>query len=655
MDRQRILKGFFFVANHLRHGHLRPSIFINSKYHTDYQKIPDGLFHPQLFSTFGATKNGRNQVELATEKYVDVPQKPIRNFGNRENKFDRKRPARKNKFGTNNRRKPSAECTSMEDFFIGETNLIGEQESEDEKGLPDWVEVPPHCASDVQVICTLLSDEFEQNRNINSILRKFRSKLTSDIVLGVLRNYKRIGKERTMQFFSWSGQQSRYEHDNAVVDYMADFLGRRKLFDDLKCLLKTMSRRIDCVTPRTVSIAVRFLGRAGRVDEALGLFEGMEKEFNCKPNNLAFNNLLYVLCKSPSVSEQQMVAYVEKALSIFRKMDCPDTYSYSNIIVGLCKVGRVEKALTIFKEMQGNGVVPTKTAVNNIIGELCEANKKEVYVENVQVEGSSTPFNILIPNLRKKNYLDPVMEIFYKVGALGLFPSVFATNMLIDELCRSGEVEEALKIFRLTDERGLRRDEQTHNIILQAMCKVGRIEEACGIFSKMISEGLKPKIIVYNFIISALCQSGNLKEAENYFVGMKKKHCLPNNVTYTALIHGHCKAENWQAASTLLDELLGLGWSPHSHTFSLVDSLLKKAGKYELSKKLLHKMETQLIHNDCKAGKWETAHQKLNKMVERGFSPQAYTLDLVEQALRKAGKWGMVRELMQKVQRVATK
>ncbi|GLJ25864.1 hypothetical protein SUGI_0495610 [Cryptomeria japonica] len=376
-----------------------------------------------------------------------------------------------------------------------------------------------------------------------------------------------------------TGRQSDYHHTNAVVDYMADFLGRRKLFDDLKRLLKEMSASgSNLVTSRTASIACCG-GRA----------------FGC-----------------------------------------------------LCRKG-VEQALGIFEEMCRNGIRPTRSAVNILIGNLCDANKKNPFIQNVKVLGS---LDILVPNLSNKNHLESAKGVFSKVGELGLFPSAFVVKMLIDEVTSCGKVEEALKIFNLVLDRGLRQDEETHHIILQALVNVGRIEEAHRIFSKMIAEGLKPKFFTYNLVISALCKGGYLKDAEEYFYLMKKKQIPPNNVIYTALIHGHCKADNWQAAVAWMDELLGLGWCPHSPTVALVDSLLRKTKKHDIADKLWQKIECLRIHKDCKSGKWEAAYRNVNKMLERGFSPQVYTLDLVDRTLRKAAKWEMAQELLQKAERI---
>lgn len=633
MDRSRVFKAL--LASVATRSPFCINQFYSCSHHayTDPKPIPDELFLPRLFSSHGYLK-------FQSRDHARLPEQPTR---------------------TPRDRKPyktSIKNNEIEDFT--------EEETEEDEGdrLPEWAQVPRYCAPQVQNICTLLSEEANQgNSKIHSILRRLRFNLTPEIVLGVLKNYRRIGRDRALQFFSWAGNRNGYRHDNIVVDYMADFLGRRKLFDDLKCLLKTMSaERSGLVTPRTVSIAVRYLGRAGKIDEALLVFEQMEQKYDVKPNNLVFNNVLYILCKSSAVNREHMVSCVEKGLLIFEKMDSPDTYSYSNVIIGLCKIGRVEEAMIIFDEMQGDGVMvrvsPTRTAVNNLIGELCAANMKQgsVSISNVKVKGSSSTLriDILVPNLKSKNYLDMAVGIFWKTSDLGVFPSVFVMNMLLEELCRSRKVEFALKIFSLMADRGLRRDGQTYHIIIQALFKIGRSSEASGIFSQMISDGAKPDVLMYNFVISSLCRAGNLRDADNYFDMMKKKRGLPNNVTYTALIHAHCKADNWQAASTLLNELLGLGWSPHSHTFNLVDGLLRKTGKIDIAEKLLLKMESLHIHNDCKAGDWEAAYQKVKKMLERGSSPHVYTLDLVEQALRKAGKWGVVQEFRCKFRRVPT-
>ncbi|KAG5027716.1 hypothetical protein JHK82_023572 [Glycine max] len=73
---------------------------------------------------------------------------------------------------------------------------------------------------------------------------------------------------------------------------MADFFGRRKLFDNIKCLFNTLPFHKGRVSSKALSICIR-----------------------CKPDNLVCSNMLNVLCKRESSVEM-----IELALSIFHKI-----------------------------------------------------------------------------------------------------------------------------------------------------------------------------------------------------------------------------------------------------------------------------------------------------------------------------------------------
>jgi pentatricopeptide repeat protein len=222
------------------------------------------------------------------------------------------------------------------------------------------------------LLTDLVSCPDDTDTAIDSVLDCYKGELTSKLVLSVLMSYNHLGRTKTLKFFSWAGQKMDFQFDDNLIEYMVDFFGRRKLFDDIKCLLKTIVAHQGQVSSKALSICIRFLGREGRVDEALSLFDEMESVFGCKPDNLVCNNVLYVLCKKQSSEEM-----IELALSIFHKIESPDTYSCSNMIVGLCRLGRFEAALEIFRKMDKVGVHPTRSAMNVPIGDLCLMSSKE--------------------------------------------------------------------------------------------------------------------------------------------------------------------------------------------------------------------------------------------------------------------------------------
>ncbi|XP_059654402.1 pentatricopeptide repeat-containing protein At4g20090-like isoform X2 [Cornus florida] len=405
------------------------------------------------------------------------------------------------------------------------------------------------------------------------------------------------------------------------------------------------------ISCRTFSICIRFLGRQGRVKEALCLFKEMESKFDCKPDNLVYNNLLYVLCKKESSGQ-----FIDAAILIFRMIGSPDTYSYSNILVGLCKFGRFETALEVFRDMGCASLAPTRTAINVLIGDLCLLSAKEGAIGKIRVKDARRPYTILVPNVcSNTGAILPATEVFWATYDLGLLPSTFVIKQLLSELCRLGKMEEALKLLKVIEERKLRFVEESYTIVIQCLCERHQVEEVSHLFGRILSQGFNPKLVVYNAIICMLCKMGSMDRAERVFKIMNKKRCLPDNVTYTALIHAFGVARNWEAAYSLLVEMLGLGWFPHFHTYNLVDNLLREHGRVDLSIKLEGKIEAQMLHKHCKLGQLEAAYEKLRSMLEKGICPPIYIREAFEHAFGKTGKLKIARELLNKIDEIIYK
>ncbi|CAL9125338.1 unnamed protein product [Musa textilis] len=461
---------------------------------------------------------------------------------------------------------------------------------------------------DAESICSLLSNPpSDRPPDLDGLLVWFEHKLTSDLVLEVLKCHRRLGRSATLGFFSWAGFRLGFRFDDPVVEYMADFLGRRKLFDDLKWLLRTVARSNGRVSTRSVAICIRFLGRQGRVGEALSLFEVMELELNCPPDNLVINNVLYVLCKKDLSGGS-----IDVAVRIFHRIVQPDMYSYSNIIIGLCRFGRLENAFEVLREMTWATLVPTRTAVNTLIREL--------------------------------------FEVFHMIARLGLLPSTYIVDILVLRLCQAGKIEEAMGILGVVEGSKPNSVAESYTIIIKALCEACRMDEACRVLGRMMNLGLKPKLIVYNSIIRAFCMLGNVVEAQKYFDIMNKRRCEPDRATYTMLVHANCMIQNWQIAYKLLMEMIGLGRRPHFDTYNLVDGFLKKNGELDMSNKLKRKMEVQDLYAHCKAGRLEAAYDKLSSMLAMGFRPPIYARDAFECAFRKSPKWKVAQELLKKME-----
>lgn len=380
--------------------------------------------------------------------------------------------------------------------------------------------------------------------------------------------------------------------------------------------------------------------------EALALFESMESELLCVPDNLVFNNMLYVLCrKDPRGSS------IDAALLIFRRIGKPDEFTYSNILIGLSRFGRFEDAVKVFYEMSRAHLIPTRTAANILISQLCGSGGQKKFMEKVKVTSLHKPFEILVPCVRAKGCMESAVEIFWAILDMDLVPSGHVINALIAELCQLQKLEEAIEILKMVGDRKLNCGDESYIIVIQELCEVCRENEACELFEKMLSLGFNPKVAGFNSLIQMLCKLRNLEEAKKYFDMMKKK-CEPDCSTYTLLIDAHSEVQNWEAAYELLMEMMDLGWDPHFDSYRLVVCFLRENRRDDLLLKMERKKEVQVLYSYCRAGRVDAAYEKLKGLMAEGFCLPIYVKEAFERAFRKAGRWKMASQILSEMDRL---
>ncbi|CAI9281059.1 unnamed protein product [Lactuca saligna] len=102
-------------------------------------------------------------------------------------------------------------------------------------------------------------------------------------------------------------------------------------------------------------------GRAGRVDEAIKIFDELENS-NCKPDIISYNSLINCLGKNGDVDEAYMRCkeMEEKGLN-------PDVVTYSTLIECFGKSDKVEMACRLFDEMLSEGCCPNIVTYNILL------------------------------------------------------------------------------------------------------------------------------------------------------------------------------------------------------------------------------------------------------------------------------------------------
>ncbi|KAL2336040.1 hypothetical protein Fmac_010486 [Flemingia macrophylla] len=127
-------------------------------------------------------------------------------------------------------------------------------------------------------------------------------------------------------------------------------LGRQRDIKRMNELLAEMKERSIKPSVVTFGILVNHFCKAGRIDEALQVFDGMRGRggsgrVDVEPDVVLFNTLIDGLCKAGREAD---------ALSLLEEMKMgsknrPNSVTYNCLIDGFCKAGNIDRAQELFR------------------------------------------------------------------------------------------------------------------------------------------------------------------------------------------------------------------------------------------------------------------------------------------------------------------
>ncbi|PAN32742.1 hypothetical protein PAHAL_5G508700 [Panicum hallii] len=160
------------------------------------------------------------------------------------------------------------------------------------------------------------------------------------------------------------------------------------------------------------SIFLRSLCRADRVEEALSLFNCIEKH-GCSRDQYMYASLIHALLR-----RDQFEDAVAK-LTEMKKAGIPqNTYMYTSFIVYYFQKGDVAKALDVLKEMEENGCEPTVVT-----------------------------HSALIRGYMAMDMVSEAWDVFQQMKLKGPAPDFETYSMFISRLCKAGRSEGGLQLI----------------------------------------------------------------------------------------------------------------------------------------------------------------------------------------------------------------
>uniref|UniRef100_A0ACD5U7L1 Uncharacterized protein n=1 Tax=Avena sativa TaxID=4498 RepID=A0ACD5U7L1_AVESA len=361
---------------------------------------------------------------------------------------------------------------------------------------------------------------------------------------------------------------------------------------------------------------VNALAEAGRVEEAYGAFDEMLAA-GVAPNASTLN----ILVKLHSWRSTRFdLAY--KDILRMREIGVEaDVGTYSTLVTGLCRAGRVGEAWGVLEWMLEEGCRPMVQTYTPIVQGYCregrveEAKELMATMERAGCPPNVVTYNVLIRALCDAARFDEVTQVLMESTSKDWTPSAVTYNTFMNGLCKKGMAKEALELLDVMLDEGLDPTDFTLSILLNCLCHDSRILDAICLLERSTSLKWYAGAVAYNTVMSRLCGEGYWINVLKLLTGMIKKGIMPNTRSFNIFIRSLCVGRKFDLAKSLV---CNQGFAANVVAYNILISwFYRYRGPTEVNHLILD-MKAQKIAPDevtytiivvrfCKDGNFDTA------------------------------------------------
>eukprot|EP01018_Ginkgo_biloba_P010079 Gb_35395 [translate_table: standard] len=379
-----------------------------------------------------------------------------------------------------------------------------------------------------------------------------------------------------------------------------------------------------------VSWNVMIAGYAQRAcgKEALQLFEQMHR-VGMKPNEITFASVLSA-CASPEAMKlgKQVHANVIKtgsdsdvfvgsalvdmyakcgsiayACQVFDNMPKRDVVLWTAMIASHGQYGQGKEALTLFLQMQREGVKMEKLTITSVLSACaCLAALDQGSQLHAHVIKSGFESNIIVTNALVNFYA----KCRSLKGARQLFDNMpkqddVSWNVMTAGYAQNDCSEEAVELFLQMQQVGLKPDEFTCASVLSACASLAALQQGNAIHAHIIKTGYESNVIVRNTLVDMYAKCGSIEDAQSTFDKMPKRDV----VSWTAMISGFAHHGHGKEALKLFEKMQRAGIEPNHITFVVVlsacshEGLVNEGRHYFNSMCIDHNIKPTVEHCAC--------------------------------------------------------
>lgn len=358
----------------------------------------------------------------------------------------------------------------------------------------------------------------------------------------------------------------------------------------------------------------------------LRFFLWSEKHSDVKLEDKDYNHAIRVF------SEKKDFLALDTLISNLSKQNrAMETSTFSNVSETLVKLGRVDEALGIFKNLEKLKCPQDSTTVSAIVSALCSkghVKRAEGVIYHHKDKISNVKLVIyknLLHGLSIQENVKESRRIIKDMKGAGITPDLFCYNTFLKCLCKknlksnpSGLVPEALNVMIEMRSYKIAPTTVSYNILLSCLGRTRRVKESLQILNTMkktvCSCSCAPDWVTYYLVARVLYLSGRFGKGKQMVDEMIEEGLIPERKFYYDLIGVLCGVERVNYALELFDLMKKSSLGGYEKVYDLLIPKLCKNGEFEKGKELWDEAMSMNLKLECSS-------DVLNPLITKVFKP----------------------------------
>ncbi|KAJ1278987.1 hypothetical protein BS78_04G120500 [Paspalum vaginatum] len=227
---------------------------------------------------------------------------------------------------------------------------------------------------------------------------------------------------------------------------------------------------------------------------------------------------------------------MEKSLEIFSSLRDANEVSWNTIIVGYCRYGFGEDALSVFREMLAAQMLSTQVTYSSVLracastASIRHAVQIHSLIEKSTFNNDTVVRNSLIDAYAKCGYISEALKVFETLKEC----DVISWNAIISGYALHGRAMDALKLFDRMNKSNIKANDVTFVALLSVCGSTGLVNEGLSLFNSMkMHHRINPSMEHYTCIVRLLGRPGYLSSALKFIGDISS---APSAMVWRALL-----------------------------------------------------------------------------------------------------------------------